>query len=1290
MGKIIKKYSLILTICLICIFAATFMYEYIFADATARNWDNISSEIKEKQTLYIQNEFIEFQQSILNQLKKISDDKYVVLGINRNGSRDSLFDYLSQIQSNGTSIEIFDSSKNSVAWVNNYGPHIPLKNIVDSISVIILQKPLFTYLAIIQPISSGGKISGYIAGKRLFDVNLPLSNRFINKNSFSNTFAGKLSITPEFQFSATNHKTTVNNIYSIPLIGIDRSILGNALVPYLVVDEYREELSNTIELFRSIIGIIIYLLVTVVLITAMKKYSKAVQFIVITILVWSARYLLIWLNVSNQLFPDWFSPIYYASPFGLGIVRSLGDLFISSIFIFINVFSLCYFYLKSYSAHDKINRTGSKFLKIIAVALLSISFFLLFRAMAAIFRSAVRDSTISLNDLTTLLPNSELTVLLFGLFMTAVSFVLLQIVIIDIIRRYINNIFSKNHSEKFVWAITGIILVMGGVIFGLLQRSPLLSLEARAALTLGLIGATLLSRNGYLNKGENRYLRIGLVVSITTVLFMIPALRAEMEYKERSSVENFSRTVIKPTNAWISYLVDQTISECIDEEAVRIIKTNNRQEYSALAFKKWARSLLSEEGNNCVIRYYNSMGGPISTFKIGTVASITEESIIRDSISHSTLYQVDKNIRGVNTRWQIRTSVLTDVNGDTIGSVRVEVTGNKLTLLKGEIPEILRSKTKQTQVGLEQPLMLTEYFRDTIVSSSEETFYAKRALPNDIAEQVRKHNNLWTEEDFDDKYYESFYFRDENESSEGSVYCLARQKPGFFLSFFWFLRIGFIFLIFAVFIFTVKYLWNILRKKNKMFSFAEKLLISYLIVATFPVLFFSYYNKQTSSNRAEEELLSQLQDQTEIVVTELKRRFDVSTPVSISRVYDSDCSNIAEDINIDFDIYSSAELSSTSKPELYDAELLDSHLDASAYRELFLRERLFYSQKKELGNLAYVVGYRPLRSVDGRIIGVVSVPTLLKQSQRDMEMVQSNAVLFSIFGIGFAISIALGLILSRQFGAPIRSLIDATREIARGNLSYKRTADRADEFGELDRAFEKMSHDLRNKQDQLLTAQREAAWREMAKQVAHEIKNPLTPMKLSLQHLRAAFHDRAKNLEDILEKVTNTALEQIETLSRIATEFSHMAKMPERNVKPIDLHQILKETKNLFDEYENINFGLYLNASHSTIQADHDEIRRAFVNILKNSVQALNEKGKITITSEDHKKYIHVNIVDDGPGMNREALEHLFELNFSTKSEGMGIGLAIVKKTVTDFGGTIDIKSKIGGGVVVSIIFPLI
>jgi nitrogen fixation/metabolism regulation signal transduction histidine kinase len=321
---------------------------------------------------------------------------------------------------------------------------------------------------------------------------------------------------------------------------------------------------------------------------------------------------------------------------------------------------------------------------------------------------------------------------------------------------------------------------------------------------------------------------------------------------------------------------------------------------------------------------------------------------------------------------------------------------------------------------------------------------------------------------------------------------------------------------------------------------------------------------------------------------------------------------------------------------------------------------------------------------------VVSVPTLLKQSQRDMEMVQSNAVLFSIFGIGFTISIVLGLILAHQFGSPIHNLIEATREIAGGNLAYKRTVDRADELGELDRAFEKMSRDLKNKQDQLITAQREAAWREMAKQVAHEIKNPLTPMKLSLQHLRAAFHDRAKNLDDIVDKVTTTSLEQIETLSRIATEFSHMAKMPERNVKPIDLHMILKETKNLFDEYKNINFNLHLNALRFTIQADHDEIRRAFVNILKNSVQALNEKGKITITSENQKEYIHINLIDDGPGMNREALEHLFELNFSTKSEGMGIGLAIVKKTVTDFGGTIDIQSKVDGGVVVSIVFPLI
>ncbi|MBI5020188.1 MAG: HAMP domain-containing protein [Ignavibacteriales bacterium] len=1291
MGKIKRKYLLILTLCFVSIIALTFIYESINTDATKRNWQNISSDIKDEQKRYIQNEFIQFQQSILNQLEQLSTDRFVVTAINAKDDQDSLFDYLLRVKSIGTSIEIFDSNKNSVAWVNDYGPHIPLKNIVDSVSITIIQNPLFTYIAIIRPIIDNGKTSGYIAGKRLLDVNLPLSNRFINEKTFSNTFAGKLSVTPEFQFSNVNHESASNNNYSIPLIGLDNAILGEAHLPVPTIDEYLEASSNTINLIKGILEIIIFLLVIAFLKEVIRKFSDAIQFIIITILIWSARYLLIWTNVPNQLFPAWFNPKYYASPFGYGIAHSLGDLFLSSIFVMITILFLCYFYFSYYKTHDKISSYSNKYLKIISTALLVVIFLLIIRAMAAIFRSAVRDSTISLNDLTTLLPNIESTVLLFGLFFTLFSIVSLQMVIIDLIRRLISDILKKNKTRIYAWTVTCIILLMGGITFGLIQKSPLLSLEARAVLTMGLIAATYIATTtAYSNSGGNRLPRVGIVVFITAVLIMMPVLRVEMENKECASVENFSRVVIKPTNDWLSYLVDQTIAECVDSDAVKTIKTNDRQEYSVLAFKKWARSLLSTEGNICSIRYYNSIGEPISTFKIGAAISITDDSAIKDSIFYSRSYQVDRNIRGVLTRWHIRTSVMTDARSDTIGSVRVEITGNKLTLLKGEIPEILRTSSRQTPVGLEQPLMLTEYFRDTIVSSSEETFYAGRTLQTGIKEEIQKRNNFWIKEEFDGKYYESYYFKDENDPSAESIYNIRRQEPGYFLSFFWFIRIGFIFLILGVFIFIANYIWNIFNKKNKIFSFAEKLLISYLVVAVFPVLFFSYYNKQTTNKRVEVDLQSQLQDQTEIVVTELKRRFDISNPVSISRVYDSDCSNIAEDINIDFDIYSSTELSSTSMPELYDAELLDSHLDASAYQELFIRGRMFCSQKKVLGNLTYVVGYRPLHSEDGRIIGVISVPTLLKQSQRDMEMVQSNAVLFSIFGIVFAISIFLGLILSRQFGIPIQNLIEATREIARGNLSYKRKLFRSDELGELDRAFEKMSHDLKNKQDQLIVAQREAAWREMAKQVAHEIKNPLTPMKLSLQHLRAAFQDRAKNLSEIVEKVTSTTLEQIETLSKIATEFSHMAKMPARNMQMIDLHQILNESKNLFGEYKGVIINLNLNASRSIIRGDHDEVRRAFINILKNSVQALKEKGKITISSEDRNENIQIKIIDDGPGLNSEALEHLFELNFSTKSEGMGIGLAIVKKTVTDFGGTIEIQSNQGGGVVVSIIFPLI
>jgi nitrogen fixation/metabolism regulation signal transduction histidine kinase len=211
----------------------------------------------------------------------------------------------------------------------------------------------------------------------------------------------------------------------------------------------------------------------------------------------------------------------------------------------------------------------------------------------------------------------------------------------------------------------------------------------------------------------------------------------------------------------------------------------------------------------------------------------------------------------------------------------------------------------------------------------------------------------------------------------------------------------------------------------------------------------------------------------------------------------------------------------------------------------------------------------------------------------------------------------------------------------------------------------------------------------MAKQVAHEIKNPLTPIKLSIQHLVQAYRQGAKDFGDILQRVSQTVVEQIDVLTRIASEFSNFARMPERRFERVDMNQLLKETITLFNEVQGIEFRSTLAEMPAVVVADRDELRRVFINIVRNSVQAMEGGGVIDVELNVERQVCTIRIRDTGGGIPEEIQSKVFQPNFSTKTDGMGLGLAITQKVIDDLSGTISLESKVGRGTTVEMNIPL-
>ena len=307
-----------------------------------------------------------------------------------------------------------------------------------------------------------------------------------------------------------------------------------------------------------------------------------------------------------------------------------------------------------------------------------------------------------------------------------------------------------------------------------------------------------------------------------------------------------------------------------------------------------------------------------------------------------------------------------------------------------------------------------------------------------------------------------------------------------------------------------------------------------------------YYNRLYAVQQSEELNVKRLSGETSLVVSEIQEDMMTSVPATLAQLKDDLCAQVADEIDVDFNVYYSALLQASSKPEMFTSELLDPRLSAVAYREIVLKKKKFFLEYQRIGTLPYVVGYRPLVAEDGSVMGVVSVPSLYRQIEINEDVTRRSVFLYGAYAVALLLAVVVGTMFANQISRPIRRLTVATREVGTGKLDVRVHRQSRDELGELEQAFEEMTNDLKRTQDENIKAQRELAWREMAKQVAHEIKNPLTPMKLSVQHLRQAYRDGVKDFDALLEQVSNTVLEQIDALSRIASEFSHFARMPEQ------------------------------------------------------------------------------------------------------------------------------------------------
>lgn len=384
--------------------------------------------------------------------------------------------------------------------------------------------------------------------------------------------------------------------------------------------------------------------------------------------------------------------------------------------------------------------------------------------------------------------------------------------------------------------------------------------------------------------------------------------------------------------------------------------------------------------------------------------------------------------------------------------------------------------------------------------------------------------------------------------------------------------------------------------------------------------------------------------------------------------------------------YHRGELASASSNEVLELGLFGAWMPGPVYESLQSGEEVSVVETRRLGERRYVVAYRRLPA------GTLAVPVSLSTGEsaaRQREL--ADLVLFAAL-LGGLLSLSLSVAVGRALAQPIGVLRRASAAVGAGRLELRLPESDAGEFGEVFASFNRMAQRLSQARAKEAHTARVLAWGEMSRQVAHEIKNPLTPIKLSVQHLKRAYADGRPDFASILRSNVDQILEEIDRLTEIARAFARYGAPDESAgpLQPVDVASIVGEALTLYRAgEEGVHFWAELEPDLPPVRARPGELKEVLLNLLENSYTALDGQGTIVVTGSRDGELLDLAVRDDGPGVPSELIERIFEPHFSTRSTGTGLGLAIVRRLVESWGGTVSAESEEGQGATFRMRLPI-
>lgn len=536
------------------------------------------------------------------------------------------------------------------------------------------------------------------------------------------------------------------------------------------------------------------------------------------------------------------------------------------------------------------------------------------------------------------------------------------------------------------------------------------------------------------------------------------------------------------------------------------------------------------------------------------------------------------------------------------------------------------------------------------------------------------------------KSYLAYYFQ-----LDGRIYSFFAPRPNFLVLSVEFLKLFFLYSGLLLLYLLLRALAQ--RKKlwrNFLWSFSSRVYAAFLIITLASLCLYSFFSRNFFNRLFSERFLEKAEVHAhfarnvmqDFALLQEEEKTTLIAPTDDLVLWIS--SAIANDVSL----YSEGRLVSSSRREFYDWGLLSEIIDGETYYLIWHEHRPYHIQRQKIGSYSFQSLTIPYSISESRFLISLPFPFEEEEIHRATEELVEFLVFVSVFFISFVLLFARAM--GRAIISPVQKLLAGTREASLGNLDISIEHRSHDEMKTLIDGFNAMIKNLKRHQQEIADLSKKAAWAEMAQRIAHEIKNPLTPIQLSAEHLLRVYEDQREDFEKAIKESISYIITEVENLRRIAQEFLELSRASSLKKEPFDLRGVLEEVVSPYRKMlaERIKFREVYEGESFSLLGDKSKIKIAFRNVFVNAIEALPGKGVVEIQLSARPESLILQVKDSGPGMRKEVLERIFDPYFSTKELGTGLGLPIAKKIVEDHGGSIQVESEVGKGTSITLSLP--